>query len=1029
MAQYSKRTSTGNYTIYLLVEDVDTDITNNRSKIQYKAYIVGNSGTSAWGDGTWSANIAGTSLSGTQTYNFSSTKTYYYAGSSSSYVKTGYITHDPDGTKTVTVSLSISGPSLVGSATISTTFTLNTIPRTSSLILASTSFTISDVTTGLAYRIDSAARFYHKLIWTINGTTREEHDKWLINGTGTTDYIMPRYMLAQMPADYLKTMTITAITYQDQAETIEIGRVSRYVTVTVDTNAIKPSGTIGSITVRSSPISGYLIAGYSKPQFTYSESTTISDISTGASITSQTEQLLNKDTGAVIESQTSTSEHWSGNGTFTLSEMLPSSSSNYNIAGKLLITDKRGGNIRYESAASLVYGYTKPNAELTAYRTLTNSSTDDTEDGSGTYVYITYSGNPSSSINNQNTIRSNGIVCSISIDGGTAQTVSQSGVHLQLLDSESAVITLRVTDKVDYTEISVAVPPARYPLDLYDSGDGSVGAGVGGAAKPNSFHVYLDQHGYSGKKIVYHTSTGDSIEHDLAGLLFDESGGSGGGGGGGGGTGTNNYNELNNKPSINGATLQGNVTLATIGAQPAGNYATESYVQNYHDSSKQNVLTAGDNIVISNDTISAIVGSSANGINYLTGTGTAAKTTTPYCFSKWDFTSESITEYYDGLVLVIKVPVAGNGSYGTCIQINSLGYHPVIRDVNTMISTRYAVNANLMVVYVSGASGTVYGTTEGESAASSSTINGAWVVINDHDADTTIARGLTDYYFRAYAGQAIYRYKLLMQGADNRMYPIVTTDQTSTTQVAKVPTTVGLRPWKVWYYSATTTISAGGAIGAQTLQPAGYGTTAVYNFNTSTGTYMMIYLCGDYNKDTDMFTLWNDGSSPCTSYYIFVPAKTASITLSDYFTTGKYYLLVGGTYSTTNYMTVFDHNPFYYFDGTNLIPASTKIANDSSGGGSGNLVDTTANWNRIASTFIPPNGTYVIYSDYSSKTENGVTVAVAGAKIGTGNAYLADLPFVTVTPQEKEFWNQKVRIQGLGDGTSYDTETLIFTIN
>jgi len=1028
MAQYSKRTSTGNYTIYLLVEDVDTDITNNRSKIQYKAYIVGNSGTSAWGDGTWSANIGGTSLSGTQTYNFRSTKTYYYAGSSSSYVKTGYITHDPDGTKTVTVSLSISGPSLVGSATISTTFTLNTIPRTSSLILSSTSFNISDVTTGLAYRIDSAARFYHKLSWTLNGTTREEHDKWLINGTGTTDYIIPRYMLARMPADRLKTMTVTAITYQDQAETIEIGRVSKDVTVTIDTDEIKPSGTISGITDYQSSISGYLIAGDSKARFTYSENTTISGISTGSPITSQTVQLLNKDTDSVIESNTSTIEYVSGNGTFTLSNVLPASSTNYNIAGKQTITDKRGGNVQYESASSLVYGYTKPNAELNAFRTLTESGTESTiEDGTGTYVYITFSGSVSSSINDQNTVQS--IACSISIDGGTAQTVSESGAHFSLRDSESAIITLRVTDKVDYTEVTVAVPPAKYPLDLYDSGDGSVGAGIGGAAKANSFHVYLDQHGYSGKKIVYHTSTGDSIEHDLAGLLFDESGGTGGGDSGGG-TGTNNYNELNNKPSINGATLQGNVTLATIGAQPAGNYATESYVQNYHDSSKQNVLTAGDNIVINNDTISAIVGSNANGINYLTGTGTAAKTSTPYCFSKWDFTSESITDYYDGLVLVIKVPIAGNGSYGTCIQINSLGYHPVIRDVNTMISTRYAVNANLMVVYVSGASGTVYGTTEGESSASSSTINGAWVVINDHDADTTIARGLTDYYFRAYAGQAIYRYKLLLQGADNRMYPIVTTDQTSATQVAKVPTTVGLRPWKVWYYSTTTTISAGGAIGAQTMQPAGYGTTAVYNFNTSTGTYMMIYLCGDYNKDTDMFTLWNDGSSPCTSYYKFIPAKTANITLGDYFTTGKYYLLVGGTYSTTNYMTVFDHNPFYYFDGTNLIPASTKIAIDSSsGGGTGNLVDTTANWNRVASTYIPPNGVWVIYSDYSTKTENGVTVNVAGAKIGTGNAYLADLPFVTVTPQEKEFWNQKVSIQGLGDGTSYDTETLIFTIN
>ena len=39
------------------------------------------------------------------------------------------------------------------------------------------------------------------------------------------------------------------------------------------------------------------------------------------------------------------------------------------------------------------------------------------------------------------------------------------------------------------------------------------------------------------------------------------------GGGGGGGTGTDNYNELNNKPSINGTTLSGNKSLDNLGIQ------------------------------------------------------------------------------------------------------------------------------------------------------------------------------------------------------------------------------------------------------------------------------------------------------------------------------------------------------------------------------------------------------------------------------------------------------------------------------
>lgn len=39
-----------------------------------------------------------------------------------------------------------------------------------------------------------------------------------------------------------------------------------------------------------------------------------------------------------------------------------------------------------------------------------------------------------------------------------------------------------------------------------------------------------------------------------------------GGGGGGGGGGTTNYNDLSNKPTLGGVTLQGSVTLAQVGA-------------------------------------------------------------------------------------------------------------------------------------------------------------------------------------------------------------------------------------------------------------------------------------------------------------------------------------------------------------------------------------------------------------------------------------------------------------------------------
>ena len=45
-----------------------------------------------------------------------------------------------------------------------------------------------------------------------------------------------------------------------------------------------------------------------------------------------------------------------------------------------------------------------------------------------------------------------------------------------------------------------------------------------------------------------------------------------------GGGGTTNYEDLSNKPKIGDVELVGTKTLVQLGIQPAGNYATETYV-------------------------------------------------------------------------------------------------------------------------------------------------------------------------------------------------------------------------------------------------------------------------------------------------------------------------------------------------------------------------------------------------------------------------------------------------------------------
>ena len=85
--------------------------------------------------------------------------------------------------------------------------------------------------------------------------------------------------------------------------------------------------------------------------------------------------------------------------------------------------------------------------------------------------------------------------------------------------------------------------------------------------------------------------------------------------------GTSDYNSLENIPSINNVTLVGNKTLNDLGIQAKGNYALSSDIptktseltndsgfltQHQDISGKQDKLTAGDNIIIENNVISAI---------------------------------------------------------------------------------------------------------------------------------------------------------------------------------------------------------------------------------------------------------------------------------------------------------------------------------------------------------------------------------------------------------------------------------------
>ena len=121
--------------------------------------------------------------------------------------------------------------------------------------------------------------------------------------------------------------------------------------------------------------------------------------------------------------------------------------------------------------------------------------------------------------------------------------------------------------------------------------------------------------------------------------------------------------------------------------------------------------------------------------------------------------------------------------------------------------------------------------------------------------------------------------------------------------------------------------------------------------------------------------------------------------------------------------------------------------------------DTTANWEKIHTTFVPMDGEMIVYDDYEpiwlknsdgsyeldsqgnriqetklNKFGNLTPIWRPGLKVGNGCCYLCDLPFVTITPdleEKMEFWNNKLNVDDSPSGMEYmaEVETLIFNRN
>ena len=113
---------------------------------------------------------------------------------------------------------------------------------------------------------------------------------------------------------------------------------------------------------------------------------------------------------------------------------------------------------------------------------------------------------------------------------------------------------------------------------------------------------------------------------------------------------------------------------------------------------------------------------------------------------------------------------------------------------------------------------------------------------------------------------------------------------------------------------------------------------------------------------------------------------------------------------------------------TDVNGTETETVYDGQGGGHC-FLDTTENWNARVG-YIPLRSDIIVYTDHGQMDDGyGNMIDVPGVKIGDGNAYLIDLPFVGadvryqilqelrahsgntlihVTPEDRAFWNNKL---------------------
>lgn len=289
-----------------------------------------------------------------------------------------------------------------------------------------------------------------------------------------------------------------------------------------------------------------------------------------------------------------------------------------------------------------------------------------------------------------------------------------------------------------------------------------------------------------------------------------------------------------------------------------------------------------------------------NGILY----GTVDSTSTS---TKFTATIPGVTEYYDGLTILLKNGVVTSAANFT-IDINGLGAKGSYSNLSAATRDTTLFNINYTMLFI-------YDSTRVE--------GGCWVCYRGYDANTnTIGYQLRTNSFSLPMKSRTYRYRLLFQSADNNGWVPANNSTSTNATAARTVCQDKINPFgAIVYYGTTAAVDVGSRPSSANLWQQ-YNFTFGYSFQTTPNyeltAWLPIYLVCTPQADGSAII---DDATPFTQ---------ALPTTED----GKIYIYLGVAYSTTAMELTYYHPVYYYangrvrlWNGEPILPAVTADDN------------------------------------------------------------------------------------------------------